>query len=280
MFKKIAIIGVGLIGGSIGLAAKKKKLAKQITGVCRHESSLEKALKLRAIDRVTLDVNEAVKDADLIILATPVGTFKELVNKISKSAKTGAILIDVGSTKEEVIRTIEKVLPKRVSFVGVHPMAGSEKSGVGFAKPDLFEHSTCVICKTKSTHKNSLNKVAKFWKALGAEVVVISPEEHDMEVAQISHLPHAVATALVGSVDAKSLRLASSGFRDTTRIAGGEPVVWADIFLSNKKEILKSIDRFEKVLNSIRGLVKKQDYKGLIKEFGKNKKIRDAITKK
>ena len=252
-FNKITIIGVGLIGGSIGLAIKKRRLACEVIGVFRRTSTLRRALKHKAIDRGTMSIEDGVKDADFIILATPVLSIPTIAREVIKYAKKGAIITDAGSTKEWLVNKIERTLKpsKPVFFVGSHPMAGSEHNGVEFANGDLLKDSPCIVTKTKRTKKNTLGKVVGFWKGLGARVEIMSPASHDRSVSFISHLPHLVAFSLAGTVSEKELRYAAEGFKDTTRVALSDARLWADIFLSNQKEILKSARMFEKCYKKI-----------------------------
>lgn len=241
-FKKIAIVGVGLIGGSIGLAIKKSGCAREVIGVFHRKTTLKKALRCKAVDRGVMDVAAGVKDADLIILASPVHLIPSLAAKVMKSAKPGAIITDAGSTKEWIVNKIEK-LPLRsvnVYFVGSHPMAGSEHAGVRFAKADLFKGSPCIVTRTPGTDPRALGKVSSFWRSLGGRVEVMSPREHDRTVSLISHLPHVVAFSLAGAVPGKEMACAAEGFRDTTRVASSDPELWADIFLTNRKAISKA----------------------------------------
>lgn len=278
-FKEIAIVGVGLIGGSLGLAIKKRKLARSIVGIGRKRSSIRAAMRCGAIDAGTRDLKSAVSDADLVIIATPVCSIPRIAKKIVGHLKDGAILTDVGSTKGHIVKEIERTLPEGVSFVGSHPLAGSEKRGVNFAGANLFNGSTVIMTKTKKTKASSLKALSQFWKSLGvARVEIKSPEEHDRIVAEISHLPHLVAAALINSVSAKSLKFASSGFKDVTRIAASDPELWQDICVTNKKEILESLVKFERSLFRLKAFVRKASEKNLHSEFAKSKRIRERLS--
>ncbi|UCD54718.1 MAG: prephenate dehydrogenase [Candidatus Omnitrophota bacterium] len=277
MFKKIAIVGVGLIGGSIGLAVKKKKLAKEVIGVARRESSKDKALKFKAVDKATLNLREAVKDAELVILATPVAKIVEMAKDVIKCAQGGLILTDVGSTKELIVKEIERIAPSNVKFVGAHPMAGSEKSGVKFADSKLFNNSICIITKTKKTDDGAFNKVKTFWTKIGATCEILSPDKHDRYISFVSHLPHVAAVALTIAAETDSLKYVSSGFKDTTRIASSNPNLWKDIFESNKEALLSSLHEYRAALEGIERSIKMGDSKTLIEHLEKAKKIRDKI---
>lgn len=278
-FKKVAIIGVGLIGGSLGLAIKKKKLARSVVGIGRRRPSIQAALRCGAIDVGTKDLRSGVRDADLVIVATPVCTITKIVKKIVRDLKSGAILTDVGSTKSQIIEEIEIYLRDRISFVGSHPLAGSEKRGVNFANADLFRGSTVIMTKTRKTKSSSIKSLSQFWRSLGvARVVVKTPEEHDRIVAEISHLPHLMATALINSVSDKSLKFAAAGFKDATRIAASDPDIWRDICVTNRRQILKSLDRFERSLLRIKALIKNASREKLCREFAKSKRIREKLN--
>ncbi|MFH1406926.1 MAG: prephenate dehydrogenase [Candidatus Omnitrophota bacterium] len=277
MFNRVAIIGVGLIGGSLGLALKKKRLAKRIIGVARHKRSVLEAKKLNAIDEGSLDVRKALKNADLAVFATPALSISSLISNNKRSIKRGAVLMDVASTKEAILKKIENTVPKNTAFVGAHPLAGSEKNGVRYANADLFKNSICILTRTKKTNAAAFNKMAKLWKLLGARVVVLSAPAHDKILAQVSHLPHIVAVALIKAVDRNSLKFAAGGFRDTTRIAAGEPAMWRDICLTNKAKLVKAIDRYVKAIAQLRKDIAGGNSTELMRRFSNAKNIRDSI---
>lgn len=279
LFNKIAIIGVGLIGGSIGLAVKKRKLAGEVVGVFRRPSTLRKALNGKAVDRGTMSIREGVHDADLIILAAPVFKIATIAKEVVKFAKDGAVITDVGSTKAWIVDKIEEMLPKEssISFVGSHPMAGSEKKSVEFSRCDLLRNTPCIVTKTIRTDAGSLNRVVNFWKALGAKVSVMSPLGHDRSVSLISHLPHIVAYGLAGAVPLKELKFAAEGFKDTTRVASSDPELWSDIFLTNKKEIAKACRIFEKYYHNVLRAIAAGDYKKTVKLLKSAKSKRDKF---
>ncbi len=277
-FKRVAIIGVGLIGGSIGLAIKKNRLADEVIGIGRHQNSIKKALKFKAIDRGTIDVQEGVSGAEFVIIATPVGAIVPVVRSIASCLKAETIITDTGSTKKEIVRQIENLLPPDIYFVGSHPMAGSEKHGVESAKPELFRDSVCLITKTPHTKRGVLQIVSQFWNSIGcSRVRFLSPSDHDIIIARVSHLPHIVATALVNSVDKKDLSFASGGFKDTTRIASSDPRMWVDICMSNSKCILKSLNKFNKGIETLRKAISVKDTKLLMAEFGRAKRMREKL---
>ena len=256
IFKKISIVGVGLIGGSIGLAVKKSKLAGEITGLTSCKTTLKRAVRSKAIDKGTLDLGECVKDSDLVILAVPVTEMKNIITLISPHLKKGCIVTDIASTKQEVVKIAEQILPKEIFFVGTHPMAGSEKRGVDFATANLFKDSVLIVTPTTKTNKKCLNKVNRFWCELGARVVSLSPKKHDEVIASVSHLPHAIAVSLMNAVNVSELKFAAGGFKDVTRIAESSEIIWRGIFASNSKEIVKKINIFIEELNEFKKALK------------------------
>lgn len=263
LFDRVAIIGVGLIGGSIGLGIKKKGLAGEVFGVCRHRGYLQEAIKMGAIDCGFLDPCKAVREADLIILATPIMAIMEIAKVIEPYVREGAIVSDVGSTKLKIVETLEKIFSKKRFFVGVHPLAGSEKRGVHRAKADMFEGAICVVTKTRKTPEYAFKKINQLWKALGADVVELSPSKHDQILSFASHLPHLIADALILSLNKKEISFGAGGLRDTTRIVLSEPLIWKDIFLTNRRELLKAIVRFKSELKNLEFLIARGEEKRL-----------------
>lgn len=281
IFNKITIIGVGLIGGSIGLAVKRRRVARKVTGVFRRAATMRNALRARAVDEATLDVASGVSGADLIIIAAPVRSIPALAAEAAGYAKRGAIITDVGSTKAWVVGRAEgrmRRLP--ATFVGSHPMAGSEKTGVANARADLLEGSACIVTRTSNTPGSAVSRVARFWKSLGARVGVMSPSEHDRTVALASHLPHVVAFALALAVPDKALRFAAEGFRDTTRIASSDPALWSDIFLTNRREIAVSARAFRKSCDEILRSINADDRGSMMRSLSAAKRRRDRFMKR
>ena len=266
---------MGLIGGSIALAVKKRRLAGEVIGVFRHRSTMKRALRHKAVDRGALNIKDGVKDSDFIILATPVEYIPEIAKAVIKFAKPGAILTDAGSTKKWIVN---KVGGMTRSFAGSHPMAGSEHSGVEFAHADLLVGSPCIVTKTAKTDSKALKKIASFWKALGAKVVIMDPEAHDKAVSFISHLPHVVSFSTALAAPVKALSLAAEGFKDTTRIASSDPELWADIFLTNRNEILKAAVVFKSCYNNILRTLSKNDRPALIQLLKAAKAKRDRLV--
>lgn len=274
---KITIIGVGLIGGSMGLAIKAKGLARKVVGVGHRKSSIDRAVRLRTVDEGTLNLAKGVEDADIVVLATPILSMVKLVKKIAPHLKRGCIVTDVGSTKRRITQEMDKLVPKGVNFIGGHPMAGSEKRGVDQARRGLFKDSICILTKTKVTKESSLRAIKDLWLALGAKIIILSPEVHDRVISEISHLPHMVIFSMLNSIDKKSLVFASTGLYDATRIASSDAKIWRDIAVSNKIEILKSISRFKKNLSILEKGIKREDGAALLKAFKNAKNMRELL---
>ncbi len=278
LFRQVTLIGVGLMGGSIGMAIKKTGLAKTVIGLSRRHGPLVAALKNKTIDKISHDYKKAVSGSDLVIFCTPVKTIINLFPKIGKHLRRGCIVTDVGSTKVEIAKTAEEKLPASVNFIGSHPIAGSEKSGVFYASADLFQDSLCILTPTEKCHRPSVEKLKNFWTRLGSVARIVTPAEHDEILARISHLPHILAYALVRSIPDHHMAYASKGFRDTTRIAASDPKMWSDICLTNSKNVIKSIDDLVANLASIRKAISSKNISDLNNQFKESKKKRDAIS--
>jgi prephenate dehydrogenase len=259
--RQLTILGVGLLGGSIGLAVRSAMPKVRIIGCSHRRETLEKAMAIGAIDAIEMEPAPAMKGSDLVILCTPVGIFEQLFTEIGQSMPAGAIVTDVGSTKRSVVHLAEKLLPKNVDFVGSHPIAGSEKRGVEFSRADLFSNRLCIITPTKQTKKPAMEKVEKFWQSLGMRTTRISPDDHDRLLADVSHLPHLLAAALVAMQEDAGLELSGKGFLDTTRIAGGDGALWRDIFLDNADNLKAGLKRLKSQLAAVESMLdsKSQD---------------------
>ncbi len=241
LFSRAAIIGVGLIGGSLGLAVRARRLVGEVVGIDESQDRLEQARRLGAVDAAA-GLAEGVRSADLIVLAVPVGRVIEVLRAAAPHLKQGAVVTDVASVKEEIVRRAEEILPAANPFVGGHPMTGSEQKGVENADPYLFENACYVLTSTPRTDRQALLTTEKLVLALGARCVILTPEEHDRAVAGVSHLPHLAAAALAntvaGAVESRlAAALAGGGFRDSTRIAAGDPALWCDILLANREKV-------------------------------------------
>jgi prephenate dehydrogenase len=248
--------------------------------VGRNEENLIKAMEMGIVDGYSTSHAEGVLDADLIVLASPVGQFEEIVKNIKDSIKKGAILTDVGSVKAGVLKKISPLIPEGVSFVGGHPIAGKECPGIHAATADLFNGAKCIITPEKDTNKDALDKVIDIWKKTGAVTVLMSPGEHDLVFAAVSHLPHVVAYALVNSildVDENILRHGGRGLKDMTRIALSPTELWRDICAYNRDDILTTLRKFSSSITHIINLFEEADWDGLEKEFTRAKKARQGI---
>ncbi|MBI4313215.1 MAG: prephenate dehydrogenase/arogenate dehydrogenase family protein [Candidatus Omnitrophica bacterium] len=279
LFGQVTIIGVGLIGGSIGKALRKRHLCRKVVGVARRRSALAEASKQGAIDRGFLEIAPAVKDADLVIVATPPSRVVEISQKVARTARRGVILTDVASTKANVIRGWERSLPKRFLAVASHPMAGSEKTGVKHASADLFEGALCILTPTVETNRKALNQVRRLWKALGMRVTEMSAQRHDERVAMISHAPHLLAASLVSAARPDELKIAAAGFLDTTRVALGDPALWEDICFNNRAALLGALARVERALVHVRQSVAYGDRKELQAILVESRRRRGRLSK-
>ena len=261
----VAIVGVGLIGGSLAKVLKGKDLAKEITGAGRGRETLELAHRIGVIDQVGLVLSQAVEDADLVVLASPVGAFERIVKEIGPNLKKGAILTDVGSVKGALVKRIEAILPAGVHYVPGHPIAGKEKHGVTEASGTLFRGAKCILTPTARTDPQALEAVKAIWSAAGANVVLMDADAHDHIFAAVSHLPHAAAFAMVNTVAEFSsgsesyISFSGAGFRDFTRIAASSPEMWRDVCLLNGKNICEMIEQYQLALNRIKQAIERQD---------------------
>lgn len=273
----VAIIGVGLIGGSIGLALRERLLARAVVGVGRDRKRLGIAEQRGAVTSITADWSEGVRNADLIVVCTPVAHIVDHVRQLRRLCGANALITDAGSTKGRICREIESQPAAGGFFVGSHPMAGSHKSGAEHARADLFEGSLTVVTPTENTREEHAEQIRLFWKSLGSDVVRTGPEEHDRAVAAISHLPHIVASALSASTSRDHLALAGNGWRDTTRVAAGDAELWRQILADNCDHALQSLDNFAKVLAEFRQALAAGNQTDLIKLLEVGKRNRDSL---
>ena len=252
MIRELAVVGVGLLGGSVAKAARAGALARRIVGIGRDAARLQPAVDDGTLDAATTDLDAGVRQADFVLLSAPVLAIEGLLERVWRAAADGVVITDVGSTKGNVVRAAERLAARRpLAFVGSHPLAGSEQSGYRVARVDLFRGATVVVTPTDRTELRAVKAATEFWEALGARVSTLDPETHDRSVAAISHLPHLIACALVDGaarVDPAALELAARGFKDTTRIAAGDPDMWTEIFLANRTALSASVDAFGKAL--------------------------------
>ncbi|MBC8553930.1 MAG: prephenate dehydrogenase [Candidatus Brocadiales bacterium] len=279
-FGVVAIVGTGLIGGSIGLGLKERGLATTIIGVGHRKVSINKALKIKAIDEGTTNIEKAAKQADIIILATSVNLIPDYAKKIIPLMKKSAILTDVGSTKDYIVSQVNNEIKstcdgEKPNFIGAHPLAGSEKRGIESARPDLFEGSVCVLTPTNLNSKKYITRLSNMWKALGARISIMTPSKHDEILALVSHLPHLVASSLAGVIDEKHWKFAASGLRDTTRIASGDPELWLSISKQNKQKIIEALRCFSGEVECMINDLEQGNDKKLLGRLKKAKTVRD-----
>lgn len=259
----VTIVGVGLIGGSVGLAIRSRGLAERVVGVGRDPARLEEARRLGAIDSGTTDLARGVAEAEVVVVGTPVDRVAADVREAASHAPPGVLITDAGSTKRRIVEAVEADDRARAAFVAAHPIAGSERNGVAHARADLFDGRACVLTPTGRTPADRLRRARAFWESVGCRVSELDPNEHDLALAWTSHLPHVVAAALAGSVPPEWLGLAAGAYRDGTRVAGAEPGLWAAIFAENRGPILQALDAFEAQLATFRRLLNGPEPEGL-----------------
>lgn len=284
LFRRMVVAGVGLIGGSLALAARKRGLIDEIIGYGRGEKNLRAAQRKGLIDRYFLDEREIPKGVDLLILATPVQATVTLAASFLPRLEPGCLVSDVGSVKARIVRDMERLLPRRIPFVGAHPIAGGEQWGSQAALPDLFSGHRCILTPTRNTGPGALKKVACFWRRVGAKVEVMDPDLHDRVLAAVSHLPHVLVFTLVNAlsrstVDSVDLKeYCGGGFRDFTRIASSRPEIWRDICLANRRAIGKSLTDYSKQLERLRKWIRNGRADLLEREFSLANEVRRQIS--
>lgn len=283
-FATVALIGIGLIGSSISHAIRRRGLATRITGHARTADTQETALRLGLVDEAFATAGEAVTDADLVILCVPVGACGTVAREIGPHLKAGAVVTDVGSVKASVVRDVAPHLPDTVSFVPGHPIAGTENSGpeAGFA--ELFDDRWCILTPTEESPPEAVRRLAQFWRDLGSEVETMSPDHHDLVLAITSHLPHLIAFNIVNSArhlervtDTEVIKFSAGGFRDFTRIAASDPVMWRDVFLNNKEAVLEMLGRFTEDLTDLQRAIRFGDGEKLQRLFTEARGVRKSI---
>lgn len=279
-FNKATVIGVGLLGASFALALREKGSCRTLVGYGRSKDNLRKANERGIIDDYSLDVREACKDSDLILLATPVGVFIDIIAKIKDTLKQGVVVTDVGSVKGRLVYELESLMPAGAHYIGSHPIAGSDRSGIEDAKADLFNNAQCIITPTEKSDETAMRKIISMWEAFGAKVEVMDPFTHDEIYAAVSHFPHIAAYAIVntvGDVDPKYIGYAGKGFKDTTRIALSSPEMWKDISIFNKDNLIRIMDVFRKNLDKITSYLKENNVSGIEEEFLKAQILRKKL---
>tara|TARA_B100000686_G_scaffold219200_1_gene226255 strand:+ start:10064 stop:10951 length:888 start_codon:yes stop_codon:yes gene_type:complete len=283
-FKKVSFIGFGLINSSLARIFKSKSLADEIMAYSRSKSTRSKIKKLNIANKITDDLRVAVKNADLIILGVPVGAMESMVKEFANDLMKGSILTDVGSIKKDIINSVMPLLPKDVSFVPGHPIAGTEKSGPEAGFEDLFKGHWCILTPTENTSKNAINKVSNMWRQAGMSVTLMDADYHDRVLAITSHIPHLVAYSIVGTVaeledhlKTEVIKYSAGGFRDFTRIAASDPIMWRDVFLNNGDAVLEMLGRFIEDLTALQKSIRWKDGEALEELFTKTRTIRKGI---
>ncbi|HEX4371393.1 MAG TPA: prephenate/arogenate dehydrogenase family protein [Rhizomicrobium sp.] len=284
MFKHVTLIGLGLIGSSLAHAVKRRNLAERITGYDVSESVRKRAAEIE-LAAIASDPAEAVADADLVILCSPVGSYKELAAAIAPHLKQGAILSDVGSVKSAVIRDVAPALSKGVHFLPAHPIAGTEQSGPDAGFASLFDHRWCIITPLPGADAGALARLKQFWEACGSQVEVMDAAHHDLVLAMTSHVPHLIAYNIVGTAhdlekvtEGEVIKFSAGGFRDFTRIAASDPVMWRDVFLNNREAVLEVLGRFNEDLSQLQRAVRDGNGNALFELFARTRTIRRSIV--
>ncbi|VAW15523.1 Cyclohexadienyl dehydrogenase [hydrothermal vent metagenome] len=284
VFEKMALIGVGLIGSSIAQAARQRGVVNHISIATRRQETLEEARSINIGDSYTTEAKKAVADADLVILCTPVGAFENVMKQIAPALKRGAVLTDVGSVKGHVHKVVGPLVPAGVDFVPGHPMAGTEYSGPLAGFPSLFEGRWCILTPEADIAPKAVENLSAFWRALGSDVELMDSAHHDLVVAITSHVPHLVAYNIVGTVDdmetvskSEVIKFSAGGFRDFTRIAASDPVMWRDVFLTNRDAVLEMLGRFLEDLSVLQRAIRVGDGVALEALFTRTRAIRRSI---
>jgi cyclohexadieny/prephenate dehydrogenase len=285
LFKRIALIGFGLIGGSIARAARAQGLANEIVTSARSEKTRARVAELGVVDQVLETNAEAAKAADLVILCIPVGACGPVAEKIAPFLKPGAIVSDVGSVKGAVAREMAPYIPQGVHFVPAHPVAGTEHSGPDSGFAELFINRWCILTPPEGTDPAAVEKLRTFWAGLGARVEIMTPDHHDLVLAITSHLPHLIAYTIVGTADelaqvtsSEVIKFSAGGFRDFTRIASSDPTMWRDVFLNNKEAVLEMLGTFNEDLSKLTRAIRRNDGEALFEHFSRTRAIRRGIV--
>ena len=285
LFKRIALIGFGLIGGSIARAARAQGLASEIVTSARSEKTRARVAELGVVDQVLETNAEAAKDADLVILCIPVGACGPVTQEIAPFLKPGAIVSDVGSVKGAVAREMAPYIPQGVHFVPAHPVAGTEHSGPDSGFAELFINRWCILTPPEGTDPAAVEKLRAFWAGLGARVEIMTPDHHDLVLAITSHLPHLIAYTIVGTADelaqvtsSEVIKFSAGGFRDFTRIASSDPTMWRDVFLNNKEAVLEMLGTFNEDLSKLTRAIRRNDGEALFEHFSRTRAIRRGIV--
>ena len=285
MFNKVCIIGCGLIGSSIARAIRKNHLSSKIVSSNRSDSVNKKVIELKIVDDSSSDTKKMAEGSDLIIIAAPLSSYENIISKIKNSLKSGTILTDVGSVKENVINLIEKDVPANVSWISSHPIAGTEESGPEAGFSELFKNRWCILTPSKKAQEKDIKLLGAFWEKIGSKVDIMEAKQHDYILSITSHIPHLIAYNVVNTSlniqdekESAIVKYSAGGLRDFTRIAASNPIMWRDIFIHNKKNTSKMIDKFIEDLEDLKKAIENEDGKKLEEIFTKTKKIRKEIV--
>ena len=286
MFQKICIIGCGLIGSSLARAIKENNLSSRIVSSNRSDSVNKKVIELKIVDDSSSNTKKMTEGSDLIVIATPLSSYENVISKIKDSLKNGAILTDVGSVKENIISLVEKNVPKNVSWISSHPIAGTEESGPEAGFSELFANRWCILTPSKKANDKDIKLLETFWKKMGSKVDIMDAKQHDYILTITSHMPHLIAYNIVSTTlnaqdkkESDIVKYSAGGLRDFTRIAASNPIMWRDVFIQNKRNTSNMIDNFIANLEDLKKAIENEDGKKLEEIFTKTKKIRKEIVK-
>jgi len=284
MFKKVCIIGCGLIGSSLARAVKKNNLAEKIVSSNRSDATNKKVIELKIVDDSSSDAKKMADGSDLIVIATPLSSYEDVISKIKNSLKSGVILTDVGSVKENIINLVEKNIPENISWIPSHPIAGTEESGPESGFSELFQNRWCILTPSKKAKEKDINLLQTFWEKVGSKVDIMEAKQHDYILSITSHIPHLIAYNIVNTSlniqdekESNIVKYSAGGLRDFTRIAASNPIMWRDVFIQNKKNTSKMVDKFIENLEDLKKAIESEDGKKLEQIFTKTKKIRKDI---
>lgn len=284
IFDRVCLIGLGLIGSSIGAGIHKFGLAKHVSGYARSAATRKIARELGFVDSVHETAAQAAKDADLVIICAPVGAMESIAKEIAPILKPGCIVSDVGSVKKAVIAAIAPHMPDHVDFIAGHPIAGAEKSGPESGFPELFIDRWCILIPTGNAKDSAIEKLQLFWQGLGSSVEFMTPDHHDSVLAIVSHLPHLIAYSIVSTASdlekvtqSEVIKFSAGGFRDFTRIAASDPTMWRDVFLTNKDAVLEMLGRFSEDLSALQKQIRQGDGEAMFDLFTRSKETRQSI---
>jgi len=286
MFKKVCIIGCGLIGSSLARAIKKNNLAEKIVSSNRSDAANKKVIELKIVDDSSSDPKKMVDGSDLVVIATPLSSYADVISKIKDSLKNTVILTDVGSVKENILNLVEKNIPENISWIPSHPIAGTEESGPEAGFSALFQNRWCILTPSKKAKEKDINLLQTFWEKVGSKVDIMEAKQHDYILSITSHIPHLIAYNIVNTSlniqdekESTIVKYSAGGLRDFTRIAASNPIMWRDVFIQNKKNTSKMIDKFIENLEDLKKAIESEDGKKLEQIFTKTKKIRKDIVK-